>query len=136
MTDKDPDAILGASLEIGQATSYLDRIIMGNTMDVTYETMQKAGFNRKTGWRRKYTLADAKQNASTAARHARNAWELLEPISKEREADAQRTVLGNSQTQLQLAITHLDTVLNKCRSHAEQQAADTAARDWLNSIGV
>lgn len=34
-----------------------------------------------------------------------------------------------------VAIGHLDTVLNRCRSHAEQQVADTAARDWLASIG-
>lgn len=32
-------------------------------------------------------------------------------------------------------ITHLQAVLNKARTHAEQQAADTAARDWLISIG-
>lgn len=34
-----------------------------------------------------------------------------------------------------VAIGHLQAVLNKCRTHAEQQAADTAARDWLISIG-
>jgi hypothetical protein len=34
-----------------------------------------------------------------------------------------------------VAIGHLQTVLNKARTHAEQQAADTAARDWLTSIG-
>ena len=34
-----------------------------------------------------------------------------------------------------IAITHLQAVLNKARTHAEQQAADTAARDWLVSIG-
>jgi hypothetical protein len=34
-----------------------------------------------------------------------------------------------------VAIGHLDKVLNKCRSHDDQQAADTAARDWLASIG-
>ncbi len=34
-----------------------------------------------------------------------------------------------------VAINHLDTVLNQCRSHDDQQAADTAARDWLASIG-
>ena len=34
-----------------------------------------------------------------------------------------------------IAITHLQSVLNKPRTHAEQQAADTAARDWLVSIG-
>lgn len=34
-----------------------------------------------------------------------------------------------------IAITHLQAVLNKARTHAEQQASDTAARDWLVSIG-
>lgn len=34
-----------------------------------------------------------------------------------------------------IAITHLQSILNKPRNHAEQQAADTAARDWLISIG-
>ena len=30
---------------------------------------------------------------------------------------------------------NLQAVLNKPRTHADQQAADTAARDWLTSIG-
>lgn len=34
-----------------------------------------------------------------------------------------------------VAIGHLQAVLNKCRTHAERQAVDTAARDWLISIG-
>ena len=34
-----------------------------------------------------------------------------------------------------IAITHPQAVLNKPRTHAEQLAADTAARDWLESIG-
>lgn len=34
-----------------------------------------------------------------------------------------------------LAITHLQEVLNKPRTHAQQQNADTAARAWLISIG-
>lgn len=34
-----------------------------------------------------------------------------------------------------IAIGHLQAVLNKPRTHSEQQAADTAARDWLTSIG-
>jgi hypothetical protein len=33
-----------------------------------------------------------------------------------------------------IAIGHLHAVLNKPRTHAEQQSADTAARDWLVSI--
>jgi hypothetical protein len=34
-----------------------------------------------------------------------------------------------------VAINHLQTVLNKCRTADEQLRADTAARDWLASIG-
>jgi len=34
-----------------------------------------------------------------------------------------------------VAITHLQAVLNQCRTHDDQQRADTAARDWLLSIG-
>ena len=34
-----------------------------------------------------------------------------------------------------VAIGHLQTVLNKCRTADEQLAADTLARDWLTSIG-
>lgn len=34
-----------------------------------------------------------------------------------------------------VAITHLQSVLNIPRTHAQQQNFDTAARDWLLSIG-
>lgn len=34
-----------------------------------------------------------------------------------------------------VAIGHLQAVLNKPRTYPEQQQADTAARDWLLSIG-
>lgn len=34
-----------------------------------------------------------------------------------------------------VAIGHLQAVLNGAKSHYEQQLADTAARDWLLSIG-
>ena len=34
-----------------------------------------------------------------------------------------------------VAIGHLHAVLNKARTYDEQQRADTAARDWLTSIG-
>lgn len=40
-----------------------------------------------------------------------------------------------AQAQARVAITHLQAVLNGCRTHEAQQAADTAARDWLESIG-
>lgn len=34
-----------------------------------------------------------------------------------------------------IAIGHLQSVLNKPRTHDQQQTADSAARDWLLSIG-
>lgn len=34
-----------------------------------------------------------------------------------------------------VAINHLQSILNMARTHAQQQDADTAARDWLLSIG-
>lgn len=34
-----------------------------------------------------------------------------------------------------IAIGHLQAVLNLCKTHAEQQTADTCARLWLQSIG-
>lgn len=40
-----------------------------------------------------------------------------------------------AQAAARIAITHLQAILNKPRTHAEQQAADVAARDWLISIG-
>lgn len=43
--------------------------------------------------------------------------------------------LAAVQATARVAIGHLQTVLNKCRTAAEQQKADTAARDWLTSIG-
>lgn len=39
------------------------------------------------------------------------------------------------QATARVAIGHLQAVLNTARTHAQQQAADTAARDWLTSIG-
>lgn len=36
---------------------------------------------------------------------------------------------------LRVALRHLHTVLNECRTANEQQRADTVARDWLQSIG-
>jgi hypothetical protein len=49
-------------------------------------------------------------------------------LSHAKQAEAARATA-------RIAITHLQAVLNKARTHAEQQAADMAARDWLISIG-
>jgi hypothetical protein len=40
-----------------------------------------------------------------------------------------------AQATARVAIAHLQEVLNKARTHDEQQRADTTARDWLISIG-
>lgn len=41
-----------------------------------------------------------------------------------------------SRATARVAIGHLQAVLLNARTHAEQQRADTAARDWLASIGA
>lgn len=73
-------------------------------------------------------MIDKDSDAYKLEQH-RNLHNLVHP-------DIRRLALANNQTQLQIAIGHLNKVLNGCRSAAEQQAADTAARDWLSSIGA
>jgi len=66
----------------------------------------------------------------------RDAIELLEQgvvewrqkLQAKRHAEAARATA-------RIAISHLQAVLNSARTHADQQAADDAARDWLISIG-
>lgn len=50
--------------------------------------------------------------------------------------EAQKSLHDVHLVTLEEAIAHLHAVLNKTSTHAEQQAADTAARDWLTSIGA
>ncbi len=128
------DSIRGAVLELTAGLQYADNVRQSKFTEIAYETMQRSGFKRKN-WQRPYTLADARRDATTAAIRLRNAWELLEPVNDSSQAQAQRTALANAQDALQTAINHLQAVLNKARTHDEQQAADTAARDWLTSIG-
>lgn len=54
-------------------------------------------------------------------------WRLAGSSALKQARAAQATAL--------IAISHLHAVLNKARTYNEQQAADTAARDWLVSIG-
>ncbi len=68
-----------AEQHLTEALGLVDDIRSRQQTDVTYETMQRAGFNRKTSWRRKYTLADARKDAETAATRLRRAWEYLDP---------------------------------------------------------
>jgi len=58
--------------------------------------------------------------------------------STRRVADAARSVSKQAEAQRatsRVAIGHLQAVLNQSRTHHDQQAADTLARDWLISIG-
>lgn len=68
-----------AALEVADAISYVDSIRTGEVASVSYETMQKANFNRPRGWHRKYNLKDAKSDANCAAMRLRNAWQILDP---------------------------------------------------------
>lgn len=74
------DQLREVTLHVTQALGYIDKIVDTNTTEVTYETMQKAGFNRKENWRRKYSLKDARDDARTAAVQIRAAWDLLDPM--------------------------------------------------------
>ena len=76
------DELRQVTLHLTQALGYVDNVIMTKNAEVSYETMQKSGFNRKRGWRRSYTLKDARSDASCAAIQLRQAWELLDPIGK------------------------------------------------------
>jgi primosomal protein N'' len=76
------------------------------------------------------TPIDPQSNEAILARH-RDYFRTVHPDVKAaamREAEAKRTAL-------QTAIGHLQAVLNKCRTADEQLRADTAAREWLTSIG-
>lgn len=68
-------------------------------------------------------LSDALERAENGLAEWRAA-----ALSNGKQAEAARATA-------RIAINHLQAVLNKARTHDEQQAADTAARDWLISIG-
>ncbi len=74
-----PNEIAEVVQKITFALDYADRVRNSQTADVSYETMQRSGFNRPTGWRRKYSLADARRDAETVAINLRAAWEILDP---------------------------------------------------------
>lgn len=74
------DQLRQVTLHVTQALGEIDKIVMTTECGVSYETMQRAGFNRKTGWRRKYNLKDARGNAQCAAIQLRSAWDILDPM--------------------------------------------------------
>lgn len=78
--DQRAACVKGAELEMTAALGYVDSVVMSKETEVTYDTLQRAGFNRKTGWRRRYTLSDARSDARCAATRLRNAWQLLDPL--------------------------------------------------------
>jgi hypothetical protein len=51
------------------------------------------------------------------------------------EALSQQQKFYAAQATAKIAIRHLHEMLNKARTATESYAADTAARDWLTSIG-
>ncbi len=74
------DEIYGLLQRVTEALRTVDKIVSRQDAEVSYETMQKSGFNRSTGWRRKYTLADARADARSAAIQLRAAWEIIDPM--------------------------------------------------------
>lgn len=54
---------------------------------------------------------------------------------KARRAGLTSLALADAQTQLKTAIGHLHNILNRRCTAMEMYAAETAARDWLDSIG-
>lgn len=128
------DIIRSAVMELTTALQYVDRIVETRAVGVSYQTMQRSGFKRKAGWQRAYKMTDARDDAATAAIRLRNAWELLDPISPAKQAEAQRTAISNCQTALPTAIGHLQAVL-VAPSDPRYVAAFEEARHWLDSIG-
>lgn len=55
-------------------------------------------------------------------------------LQSSRQANARHAEAARATARV--AIGHLQAVLLKARTHDEQQRADTAARDWLASIGA
>ena len=51
------------------------------------------------------------------------------------EALSQQQKVHAAKAMVRIAIKHLHEMLNKARTATESYAADTAARDWLTSIG-
>lgn len=81
-------------------------------------------------------MPDDDSNEERLARHrALHRVGPVDVVAAQSLIAGRRTALTNCQEQLQTAIGHLQAVLNKARTHDEQQKADTAARDWLTSIG-
>lgn len=64
--------------------------------------------------------------------------EWLEKGIEEWRSAAARSAIQTrtSEARAKIAISHLQAVLNKARTHDEQFAADAAARLWLESIGL
>lgn len=125
------------SMLLQLALQRVDFIADTDMIEVSDETARRKG---NPYAKRKINMADAKHCAKFAAKHLRDAWDGLEWVEKglaewrgvaqenSRHAEAARAT-GR------VAINHLQEVLNKARTHDEQQRADTAARDWLLSIG-
>ena len=135
--NNDTEKDLPPSMLLELALQRVDFIVDTDLINVSDETAKRIG---NPYAKRKINMADAKHYAKWAAKHLREAWDGLEWIEKGL-AEWRDTAIRNAkqtaaaQATARIAIGHLQAVLNKPRTHAEQQAADTAARDWLISIG-
>lgn len=81
---------------------------------------------------------DPDSNEARLARQ-RDACRLVHPdvsAARRREAEAQRTAPGNAQEALQVAIGHLNAILNEARTCHQSLHAERLAREWLKSIGA
>lgn len=131
------DEDMSPSMLLQLALQRVDFIVNTDLMEVSDETARRKG---NPYAKRKINMGDAKYNAKCAAGHLRQAWDALEWTEKGL-AEWRDVALTNArqaeaaQATARVAIHHLQEVLNKPRTHDEQQRADTAARDWLISIG-
>jgi len=125
------------SMLLQLALQRVEFIVDTDLIEVSDETARRKG---NPYAKRKINMGDAKQYAKWAAKHLRDAWDGLEWVGKGHAEWRAMGLSSNKQAEAarataRIAIGHLQAVLNKARTHAEQQAADTAARDWLTSIG-
>ena len=89
---------------------------------------------RSTHWREGgATRHDALRALAELADDARDSESGIVQWSERAQTNARHAEAERATARV--AIGHLQAVLNKPRTHHDQQRADTLARDWLTSIG-